>query len=167
MSEAFLGEIRIFSMNYAPYGWALCNGQILSIAQNQALFALLGISYGGNGVTTFALPDLRGRVPTHRDSTSYAGSSGGVESTTLVVSQLPQHTHGFVTTNANATARTAAGNLLAAPETTPLYATASSVQTANESMLGQTGGWQPFNNMQPYLVLNFCIALQGIFPSRN
>jgi len=166
MSEPFLGEIRILSFNFPPRGWAHCNGQLLPINQNQALFALLGTQYGGNGQTTFALPDLRGRVPVHIGAGFAQGQTSGQVVTTLTIAQMPAHSHGFNALQADATQRAATGRLpaYAAEEAysreggpTPLHAEAVSV----------AGGGQAHSNMQPYLVVNFAIALQGIFPSRN
>jgi microcystin-dependent protein len=167
MSTPFLGMIATFGFNFAPRGWAMCNGQILAIAQNTALFSLLGTTYGGNGQTTFALPDLRSRVPTHMGQgpglSSYAlGQTGGSESTTLTVNQMPAHTHtveaASTFTSKNPSNRYPAGG----------GAYGDTGDTAmNTTVVGTTGGSQPHENLQPYLTLNTCIALQGIFPSRN
>ena len=165
MSEPFLSEIKILSFNFAPKGWALCNGQLLPINQNQALFALLGTTYGGNGQTTFALPNLRGRVQIHMGNGHTLGETGGSTSVTLNQSQMPQHLH-FLT------AQPSTGNQLAAAsavlaQASNVYHTADNLVAINPESVSNVGGNQPHNNMMPFLVLNFCIALQGIFPSRN
>ncbi len=165
MAEPFLSEIRIVSFNYPPRGWAFANGQTLPINQNQPLFALIGTSYGGNGQTTFQLPNLQGRVPIHYGSGYNIGQQVGEYSHTLTMQEMPQHNHNAFgsPTNANqpvpnsAVLGTAANVYRGYDNLTPL-------QTTSISM---TGGSQPHNNMQPYLVLNFCIALVGIFPSQN
>src|SRR5690606_23022826 len=130
MSEPFLGEIRSFAFNFAPKGWALCNGQLLTIAQNQALFSILGTTYGGNGTTNFALPDLRGRTPMHPGQSLSAGTRIGVETMTLLISQLPAHTHTIVASSAEATLRSPAGSMPAAPNGENIYTT-STPDTAN------------------------------------
>ena len=172
MAEPFLSEIRIFSFNFAPKGWALCNGQFLPINQNQALFSLLGTTYGGNGQTTFALPNLQGRVPIHEGSGFTLGQSGGQSAHTVTMSELPQHTH-FLNSNMciggnviNAALGDPTGNYWANNGKSQ-YATNTFDKVMHPSAVTNVGGSQPHNNMQPYLVLNFCIALQGIFPSQN
>jgi microcystin-dependent protein len=166
MAEPFLSEIRIMSFGFAPKGWALCNRQLLPINQNQALFSLLGTTYGGDGRVNFALPDLQGRVPVHMGNPHTLGERGGEQAHTLSISELPTHTHLW---NANAgagTATTSAGAVLAkAPANT--YGPASSLVSLAPSTLSNLGGSQAHLNMQPFLVLTFCIALQGIFPSQN
>jgi microcystin-dependent protein len=171
VSDPFIGEIRIFGFNFAPRGWALCQGQLLPINQNTALYSLLGTYYGGNGTSTFALPDLRSRFPlsfgdgpglTHRD----IGEAGGADKVTLSVSHLPAHHHPV---NANDTATsllaTAAGHV---PGKISSYAESPDGTTVmNEKMIGDTGGGQSFSILPPFLALNFCIALQGIYPPRN
>lgn len=166
MSTPFLSEIRLFSFNFPPKGWALCNGQLLPINQNQALFSLLGTTYGGNGQTTFALPDLRGRVPIHQGNGFTLGQRGGEEAHTLTVSELPTHTHALnaSTTAANGTDNPTGQVLGGAND---LYHTPASLTTMNGGTVAITGGSQPHTNMQPYGVLNFGIALVGIFPSQN
>lgn len=167
MSDPFLAEIRIMSFNFPPKGWAMANGQFLPINQNQALFSLLGTTYGGNGQTTFALPNLRGRVPVHfNDSSFNLGQAGGEESHTVTQNEMPQHVHVLNGSTSNGAAAVPGGNLLAS---TPnqFYAGPSSLVAMNAASVSSVGGSQPHQNMQPYLVLNFCIALQGIFPSRN
>lgn len=173
MSEPFLSEIKIFSMNFAPKGWALCNGQLLPINQNQALFALLGTTYGGNGQTNFALPNLQGRVPLHEGSGFTLGQNGGEQAHTLTMSELPTHIHDFsqntavVSATANATAG-APTNAYWANNGSTAYSTGGvSLGAMSPQTVSNVGGSQAHLNMQPYLVLNFCIALQGIFPSQN
>jgi len=166
MSEPFLSEIRIFSFNFPPKGWALCNGQLLPINQNQALFALLGTTYGGNGQTTFALPNLRGQAPIHFGNGHTLGERAGSSSVTVSMQQMPAHLHFLNAASANASEQVAAGNL---PATAPsnLYGPPNNLTPMLSDSVSSVGGSQPHNNMMPYLVLNFCIALQGIFPSRN
>jgi len=169
MSSSFLGEIRLFSFNYAPQGWALCNGQLLPINQNQALFSLLGTTYGGNGQTTFALPDLRGRAAMHSGNGHNLGEKAGEASHTLTISELPQHLH-FETASTNVSSTNNPTNALVLAQSTAanLYASgANSLVAMAPNALSNIGGSQPHENMQPYTVINFCISLQGIFPSQN
>lgn len=166
MSEPFLGEIRIMSFAFAPRGWAFCNGQLLPIAQNQALFSLLGTTYGGDGRTTFALPDLRSRTPLHMGASFALGQSGGEEAHTLGTAEVPVHTHSVAATAATATKQPPGGNVWAA-RSSPTYSNAAPDSQADPSALANAGGGQPHQNLQPYLVLNFAIALVGIFPSRS
>ncbi|HEY0156889.1 MAG TPA: tail fiber protein [Thermoanaerobaculia bacterium] len=169
MAEPFLSEIRIFSFNFPPKGWAFCNGQLLPINQNQALFALLGTAYGGNGQTNFALPNLRGRVPLHF-GTSYSsvGVAGGQSAHTVTISELPQHMH-FMQGTSNQTGNTAIPSNTATVATlgSQIYHAPTTLVALGASSVTSVGGSQPHMNQQPYLVLSFCIALQGIFPSRN
>jgi microcystin-dependent protein len=166
VAEPFLAEIRIFSFNFAPKGWALSNGQFLPINQNQALFSLLGTMYGGNGQTTFALPNLQGKVPIHQGSGHTQGEAGGTTAVTLNIQQLPQHTHVFNANSGVGTTNQPANAVLAkAPANT--YAPPSQLGAMAQNTSLAVGGSQAHNNMEPYLVLNFCIALQGIFPSQN
>jgi len=162
MAELFLSDICIFSFVYAPKSWALCNGQLLPINQNQALFSLLGTTYGGDGRVNFALPDLRGRVPMHEGSGHTLGERGGQEAHTLVISEQPQHTHSMNAVNSNATAGPA-GNRLAAANL--LYQPAPPNTSLAPSTFTSVGGGQPHENRQPFLTLDFGIALQGVFPS--
>jgi microcystin-dependent protein len=164
MAEPFLSEIRMFSFNFAPKGWALCNGQILPINQNQALFSLLGTTYGGNGQTSFALPNLQGRVPVHVGGGLALGAAGGSAAHTLNAGELPAHTH--VLSGRTSDAHTA-GPAGAAFAHAPVDAYTRTAATGMLSPLavGTTGGSQAHTNLQPYLVINFCIALQGLFPS--
>jgi microcystin-dependent protein len=166
MSEPFLSEIKIVSFNFPPKGWAQCNGQQLPINQNQPLFALLGTTYGGNGQTTFALPNLRGRVPIHFDDSHNLGEAAGSTSVTVNIQQLPTHIHSLQATNTVATLDAPGGQVLGS---TPIsgFGPADSLTPMNAGAVSSVGGSQPHNNMMPYLVLNFIIALQGIFPSRN
>jgi microcystin-dependent protein len=165
MAEPFLSEIRIMSFNFAPKGWAMCNGQLLPINQNQALFSLLGTTYGGNGQTTFALPNLRGQVPIHFGGSHNLGEAAGESAHTLSVAELPTHTHALNGSTDNATTPVAAGNLLGSANN--LYAPATDLTPLHPGSIANVGGSQPHENKQPYLTLTFCIALQGIFPSRN
>jgi microcystin-dependent protein len=165
MAEPFLSEIRIFSFDFAPKGWAFCNGQLMPINQNQALFSLLGTTYGGDGRVNFALPDLRTRVPIHVGNGHILGERGGEQAHTVTSSEMPQHTHVATASSANGDTPFASGKLLAAALN--LYAGASNLTTLNQGTITNVGGSQPHQNMQPFLALNFCIALQGIFPSQN
>jgi microcystin-dependent protein len=166
MSEPFLSEIKLVSFNFAPKGWALCNGQFLPINQNQALFALLGTTYGGNGQTTFALPNLRGRVPMHMGNGHTLGEAAGTTSVTINIQQLPTHTHPLNVNSGTGAATNPNGTMVAkAPANT--YGPPAQLVTMNPQCVTNVGGNQPHNNMMPYLTLNFIIALQGIFPSRN
>jgi microcystin-dependent protein len=171
MSEAFLGELRMMAFNFPPKGWAQCNGQLLPINQNQALFSLLGTMYGGNGQTTFALPDLRGCTPIHVGAGWTQGQRGGEENHTLTVSEMPPHTH-LVQANPlapdNPGGNTAAPTkALSATSTGQLYGPFANVQAMSAQAIGSVGGSQPHTNMMPYTVVGFCICLIGIFPSRN
>ena len=165
MAEPFLSEIRIMSFVFPPKGWALCNGQLLPINQNQALFALLGTTYGGNGQTNFALPDLRARVPLHLGGGHVSGESGGEAAHTLTTAELPAHTHTLTATSANGTTPIPTNALLAAANN--LYAAPGSLTPLQPASVTTTGGSQAHENRPPFLGLSFCIALQGIFPSRN
>lgn len=176
--DDFLGAIKIFAGNFAPKGYAFCNGQILPIAQNTALFSILGTTYGGNGTTTFALPDLRGRAPIHFGQgpglSSFAlGQTGGVENVTLIQTQIPAHTHTLNVNDANATVhQPAATSVIGAPvdvngdNVNGFTATAPNT-TLSPNAVGISGGSQPHENRPPYLAINYIIALQGIYPSRN
>jgi microcystin-dependent protein len=165
MAEPFLSEIRIMSFNFAPKGWALCNGQLLPINQNQALFSLLGTTFGGDGRVNFALPDLRARTPIHVGSGHTLGERGGEQAHTLSIAELPTHTHVLSGSPTNANQAPAVGNVLAAANN--VYGPAASLVSLNASSIANTGGSQAHLNMQPFLTLNFSIALQGIFPSPN
>jgi microcystin-dependent protein len=167
MSEPFLGEIRIMSFNFAPKGWAMCNGQFLPINQNQALFSLLGTTYGGNGQTTFALPDLRSDVPIHMGQGFTQGQKGGEQAHTLTMQEMTQHIHLGQVRTVNATTGNPANNFLAGVPTFAYRNNLSNLTTLLPASVTNYGGSQPHNNMMPYLTLTFCIALQGIFPSQN
>jgi microcystin-dependent protein len=164
MSDFFIGEIKIMAFNYAPRFWAQCNGQLLPISQNQALFALLGTQYGGNGQTNFALPDFRGRTPLHFGNGFTQGQQGGEENHTLIVGEMPAHAHTHSVSSGDSAAALPTDNSFG-NGAAKLYA--SQNNGAALTNIGSFGGSQPHNNMQPYSVLNFCIALNGIFPSRN
>ena len=169
MLEPYLGEISICAFAFAPKGWAFCHGQLLPINQYQALFSLLGTTYGGNGQTTFALPDLRGRSPLHFSPNRPLGSRLGEEAHTLLTSELPGHAHTFMgsTDLANTTTPTGALPAAKARGGKDIYTTGGPLQTLHPQAVAPTGGGQPHENMQPFLTLNFVIALQGVFPSRN
>ena len=167
MAEPFLSEIRIFSFNFAPRGWALCNGQLLPINQNQALFSLLGTTYGGNGQTNFALPDLRGRLPMHTGSWHTLGERGGESAHTLTISEMPTHTHVPNASSADGSLAVPTGNFWGSHSERPYSANASNLVAMNPTGISNVGGSQPHENRMPCLALNFCIALQGIFPSPN
>src|SRR5690242_1966413 len=172
--DPFLGEIRLFGFNFAPTGWALCQGQLMSIAQNSALFSLLGTQFGGDGIQTFALPDLRGRVPLGQGqgpglTPRVVGEQSGQENHTLLTAEMPAHNHP-VSANQNANSVSPAGCMPSNDSRgTPynVYATASDGTVMSPAMIGLTGGNQPHNNMQPNLCINYCIALNGIYPSRS
>lgn len=182
MTEPYIGEIRIFGFNFAPRGWARCEGQLLPIAQNSALFSLLGTSYGGNGTTNFLLPDFRARAPVHAGSSAgpglqqwVTGQAQGTSTVTLLLAQMAQHNHTFLATTNTATttasanaqvARASKGTLLSS-QNAKMYSTGTPTQSLSPTAISQAGGSQPHNNMMPYLGLNFCIALQGIFPPRS
>jgi microcystin-dependent protein len=165
MSEPFLAEIKIVSFNFPPKGWTLCNGQLLPINQNQALFSLLGTTYGGDGRTTFGLPNLQGRIPTHGGNGLVLGERGGETSHTLNISELPAHNHVPVGSSASPTLGSPSGALWAKGNAQVFSPTPNSAM--NPQCILPIGGNQPHENMSPYLVLNFIIALQGIFPSQN
>lgn len=172
MSNPYLGEIRIFAGNFAPLGWAFCNGQLLSIAQNDALFALIGTTYGGDGQQTFALPNLQSRVPVHQGqgpglSPRTIGQMAGEESVTLTVPQMPAHSHA-AQADANAgTLTSPAGNVWAGANASQFAPPASANTTLAPGALGNTGGSQPHDNMAPFLTVNFIISLVGIFPTQG
>lgn len=168
MAEPFLSEIRIVSFDFPPKGWALCNGQFMPINQNQALFALLGTRFGGNGQTNFALPNLQGRVPIHVSNEHTLGEAAGNSSVTLTQQTMPTHQHFLQASSTTAnTDAPASDSYLGASAPNDLYAGPGSLVALNTGTVSNVGGSQPHNNMMPYLVLNFIIALQGIFPSPN
>ncbi len=169
MATPFLGELKIVAFSFAPKGYALCNGQLLPINQNQALFSLLGTTYGGDGITTFALPNLQGQTAIHQGNGFVQGQVGGETAHTLIPAEMPTHTHTLSGTGATGSAGNPAGDV---PATAPLglgnvYGPATSLTQMASSAIGSAGGGQPHDNLRPYLTLNIVIALQGIFPSRN
>lgn len=167
MAEPFLSEVRLFSFVFAPKGWALCNGQLLPINQNQGLFSLLGTTFGGDGRVNFALPDLRGRVPIHVGSGFTLGERGGEQAHTVTISELPTHVHVANADNGSAAVPDPTGAFYASASSavgTP-FGAGTNLQAMAAGTIGNTGGSQAHLNMQPFLTLNFCIALQGIFPS--
>jgi microcystin-dependent protein len=171
MAEAFVGEIRMFAGNFAPAGWALCNGQLQSISQNAALFSLIGTTYGGDGQTTFGLPELRGRVPVHQGtgpglSNRVIGQRAGEESVTLTQNQIPAHSHTALADSNAGTQTSPAGNVWAASNYNPFTPSSSGAQL-NAGALGNAGGNQPHDNQVPFLTVNFIISLFGVFPSQN
>lgn len=170
MSEPFIAEIRIFAGNFAPRGWAFCDGQLLPISQNTALFSLIGTTYGGDGRSTTALPDLQGRAPMHPGrgpglTDRRLGQRGGVETVTLTEAQMPNHTHTLNGVNENANQRAISDNYLA--RGTQMYRPPANLDAMAPATLSDTGGSQAHNNMQPYLTMNFIIALVGLYPSRS
>ena len=175
MSEPFLAEVRIVGFNFAPRGWAFCDGQILPINQNQSLYSLLGTTYGGDGRTSFALPDMRGRTSIHVGSSNgqdhRQGQKSGEETHTLSAAEMPQHTHTAQASSSTADTNVSAAHVVAnsAPNVMylPLTSPPPSLGVMGSGMIANVGGSQAHNNMQPYLAVNFCIALQGLFPSRN
>jgi microcystin-dependent protein len=177
VADPFVAEIRIFGFNFPPTGWAFCNGQVLPISQNTALFSLLGTTYGGNGKTTFALPDLQGNAPMHRGqgpglSLHDLGETGGSQFVTLLESEIPAHSHALLASSAAADEEGLKNPSGAAPgkeqTTAPIYgALSSNVVSLAPQALTPAGGSLPHNNLMPYLTLNFCIALQGVFPPRG
>jgi len=174
MAEPFLGEIRMFAGNFAPIGWAMCNGQLLPISQNDALFALIGTTYGGDGVTTFALPDLQSRIPVHMGvnpstgSSYLLGHSGGTETVTLVVDHLPAHSHRVsAQTQTELTTQTSPAGAVWGTSELNRYSTAGPDGTLGSQAISHSGGNQPHDNMMPYLAVTFIIALEGIYPSQS
>jgi microcystin-dependent protein len=170
--DPFVAEIRIFPFNFAPKGWAFCNGQVLPISQNTALFSLLGTTYGGDGKTNFALPNLEGMAPMHPGqgpglSLHDLGETGGSQTVTLTVSEMPAHTHAVRASKQDATTRIVAGQTPATGTGVGLFGPEPSSATLSPNALTPAGGGQAHNNLMPYLTLNFCIALQGVFPPRS
>ena len=166
MAEPCLSELRIMSFDFAPKGWALCNGQLLPINQNQALFSLLGTTFGGDGRVNFALPDLRSRVPIHVGSGHTLGERGGEQAHTLSISEIPTHIHGVQASSSSSSGNDNPNGRFVG-SVNNMYHTASNLQTMNLGTITGTGGSQAHLNMEPFLTLSFCIALQGIFPSAN
>jgi microcystin-dependent protein len=167
VSEPFLGEVKVISWNFPPKGWAFCNGQFLPINQNQALFSLLGTMYGGNGQTTFALPNLQGRVPIHLGNGFTQGEVGGEQAHTVTMGEMPSHLHFVTADTATGTASPTGTSRFAASSSEALYAPPNDLVGMDPNVIGSAGGSQPHQNMQPYLCLNFIVALVGIFPSQN
>lgn len=171
--DPFVAEIRIFPFNFAPRGWAICNGQILPISQNTALFSLLGTTYGGDGKSTFALPNFQGAAPIHQGqgpglSLFDLGQTGGSDTVSLLAIEMPNHAHVINGKNATGNTNLPTGNMLSnTPNTNPMYVTGSFPNVIMGFGVSTAGGDFPHNNMQPYLTLNFCIALQGVFPPRS
>lgn len=165
MSQPYLGELKLVSFNFAPRNWVMCNGQLMAINQNQALFSLLGTTYGGDGRITFALPNLQGRTPVSTGQGITLGQTAGEASHTLTVSEFPAHTH-LVQAAGTANTPAVSGNLPGG-QGVAAFASASNLVAMNQATLSPAGSSQPHNNLQPYLVMNWIIALQGIFPSRN
>jgi microcystin-dependent protein len=166
VAEPFLGEIRLMSFNFAPKGWAMCNAQLLPINQNQGLFSLLGTTYGGDGRVNFGLPDLRGRTSIHTSGGHALGERGGEQAHTLSISELPTHAHAVQGSGNTGNTQDAANNVLAVVPGR-IYTDAAQLTNVNPATITNVGGSQAHANMQPFLALNFCIALQGIFPSQN
>ncbi len=166
--DEFIGTIKLFGFNFAPNGWALCNGQLMRIAENSALFSLLGTTYGGDGRTTFALPNLQGRVPIHQGNNHVIGEMGGAEEVTLTISQMPTHTHvGRINaTEEDASSKIASSRMLSQVQ---IYGSGGADEALSPAALSilPAGGSLPHTNMQPYLTANYCICLNGIYPPRN
>jgi len=166
MAQPYIGEIRIFAGNFAPLAWSFCEGQLIPISENEALFQLIGTTYGGDGESTFALPDLRGRIPIHQGNGFVLAEAGGAESITLTTQQIPAHTHALVATTATGNNPNPGGNLLATnPGTVQPYVEDNPTVNMAAGSIPPVGGSQPHTNFQPYLCLNFIISMFGIFPS--
>jgi microcystin-dependent protein len=166
MGSPYIGEIRMFGGNFAPQGWAFCSGQIVPISQYDALFALIGTTYGGDGQSTFGLPDLRGRLPVHQGSGYVIGQLAGTETVNLAASQIPQHNHTVAAKNA-AGSTTPGGAVYGGSSAISIYSAAAPSAPMNAAMIGPGGGGLPHDNLMPFGVVNFIISLEGIFPSRN
>jgi microcystin-dependent protein len=167
MSEPFLSEIKIMGFNFPPKGWAFCNGQLMPINQNQALFSLVGTTYGGDGMQTFGLPNMQGRIPIHVGNGHVLGQIAGEINHTLTISEIPTHVHSLSGTSNTGDLIIAAGNLPASSPTQLYQAPDNNLVAMKSASIANAGGSQPHTNTQPYLVVNFCIALQGIFPTQN
>jgi microcystin-dependent protein len=172
MGCPYSGEIRMFGGNFPPNGWAFCNGQLMPISENDALFALIGTTYGGDGESTFALPDLQGRAPIHQGTGpglgAYTiGEKAGVESVTLTTQQIPTHNHAWLASTGGGTSNTPANNISASPPTVKLYRTGTPSDPMSATIIQPAGGSQPHENLQPYLTISFIISLFGIFPQQT
>ncbi len=167
MAEPYVGEIRMFAGNFAPAGWMFCEGQLLSIDENTTLFQLIGTTYGGDGQSTFALPDLRGRIPVHQGNGTTFAETGGAEEVTLTVAQIPVHAHGFAASQDAGTRNSPASNIVAASFNLTPYIDEAPGANLNPGAIAQTGGSQPHSNLQPYLCVDFIVSLFGIFPSQQ
>jgi microcystin-dependent protein len=165
MAQPYVGEIRMFAGNFAPAGWMFCEGQLLPISENETLFQLIGTTFGGDGESTFALPDLRGRIPLHQGNGLILAETGGVEEVTLTVNQIAAHSHPQLASSGPATANTPAGNVTGETTAISLYIEDATSQNLNAAAVTSTGGSQPHTNFQPYLCVDFIISLFGIFPS--
>src|SRR5262245_35452599 len=167
MAQPYVGEIRMFAGNFAPAGWMFCSGQLLPISENETLFNLIGTTYGGDGQTTFALPNLQSRVPVHQGSGMALAETGGVEEVTLTVSQIPAHSHPMLGSTDIANTPNPGTNVLARSGQVQMFINGDATAAMNANAIGAVGGSQPHSNMQPYLVINFIISLFGIFPSQT
>jgi microcystin-dependent protein len=165
MAQPYVGEVRMFAGNFAPAGWMFCEGQLLPISENETLFQLIGTTYGGDGESTFALPDLRGRIPVHQGNGFTLAETGGAEEITLTVNQIPAHSHPLLAANAVGNDPNPNNNVLAESSAVSLYQSASPAAATAQQSIGSTGGSQPHTNFQPYLCIDFIISLFGIFPS--
>jgi microcystin-dependent protein len=165
MAQPYVGEIRMFAGNFAPAGWMFCEGQLLPISENATLFQLIGTTYGGDGQSTFALPDLQGRLPLHNGSANVIATKAGVEAVTLTVSQIPAHTHAFLASTDTGTQIAPAGEVLGSLQAVKIYRAGPGSVPLNAQSVSIVGGSQPHTNYQPYLCINFIISLFGIFPS--
>jgi microcystin-dependent protein len=167
MAQPYVGEIRMFAGNFAPAGWMFCEGQLLPISENETLFNLIGTTYGGDGQSTFALPDLRGRIPLHQGNGFILAETGGAEEITLTVNQIPSHNHAMLASTAAGLNSDPSQQLTAQHPTASLYSPVPGSVSLSASVIGPVGGSQPHNNFQPYLCINFIISLFGIFPSQT
>lgn len=165
MAQPYVGEIRMFGGNFAPAGWMFCDGQLLPISENETLFQLIGTTYGGDGQSTFALPDLRGRIPIHQGNGFILAETGGAEAVTLTVQQIPAHSHPLLASSRTATLTDPGGNLPAQAQTFDFYQSTPGNQAMAAGAIASVGGSQPHSNFQPYLCVSFIISLFGIFPS--
>jgi len=167
MAQPYVGEIRMFAGNFAPAGWMFCEGQLLPISENEILFQLIGTTYGGDGQSTFALPDLRGRIPLHQGNGFTLAETGGAEEITLTVSQIPAHSHPMLASSATASQTTPATTVLATPTVPDVYRIFANPAALAPASIGAVGGSQPHTNFQPYLCIDFIISLFGIFPTQT